>query len=352
MANVLVSDASTMTRILVAAYPPMSVFLLALGVRLMFNQGRRSPAALRLLVAALGLMLIGDVIYMLVEIDAISRTHLMEFPYAIAYICLTMAVLHPSMRMVTEPTPADAESPPNARLAIVAFALCVPAVVSVFPAKNDQDQWVLAVIVVAMTATAALRMFRALHEHANSEERLAFQATHDQLTGLPNRILIQQRLTHALAGHDAAVALLFIDVDRFKLVNDTMGHGTGDELLSAAARRLQATLRPHDIVGRGGGDEFLIVAQNVRGTAHALDIAERTRLSFATPFRVREAEIAVSASIGVAVQLPSGDPASAETMFRDADTAMYQAKSAGGDAVALFDSSVRVRIAERVKLER
>jgi len=94
------------------------------------------------------------------------------------------------------------------------------------------------------------------------------------------------------------------------------------------------------------------VAHDVRGQAHAIEIGDGIRRSFATPFRVRDAEVTVSASVGVTVQAPAADGASAETMFRDADTAMYQAKSAGGDAVALFDSSVRVRIAERVKLER
>jgi diguanylate cyclase (GGDEF)-like protein len=345
-------DAPTLIRILVASYPPMSVFLVALGTRLTFVQGRRAPLALRLILASLTCMLVGDFIYMLVEIGTLANSHLVELPYALAYIGMAMAALHPTMRLMTEPALTDDETRPSARLAVVAFALCVPAVVSVYPSEKGTDQFVLAAIVVTMTATAALRMFRALRQHADSEERLAYQATHDHLTGLPNRALVHQRLSHALASRDAAVALLFIDIDRFKLVNDTMGHGMGDELLSAVARRLQATLPRHDVVGRGGGDEFLVVVHDVRSTAHALEVARGIRHSFSMPFRVRDAEISVSASIGVAVQPPSADSASAETMFRDADTAMYQAKASGGDAVEPFDSSVRVRIAERVKLER
>jgi diguanylate cyclase (GGDEF)-like protein len=345
-------EAPTLIRILIAAYPPLSVFLVALGTRLTFVQARRSPLALRFILASLTCTLAGDIVYMLVEIGTLPNSHLIEVPYALGYIGLTMAALHPTMRLMTEPALTADETRPSARLAVVAFALCVPAAVSVYPSQNSADQLVLAVIVVTMTATAVLRMFRALREHADAEERLAYQATHDQLTGLPNRALVHQRLSHALASREAAVALLFIDIDRFKLVNDTMGHGMGDELLTAAARRLQATLPGHDVVGRGGGDEFLVVVHDVRSMTHALDVAEGIRRCFATPLRVRDAEITVSASIGVAVQPPSVDGATAESMFRDADTAMYQAKASGGDAVEAFDSSVRVRIAERVKLER
>jgi diguanylate cyclase (GGDEF)-like protein len=344
--------APTLIRVLVAAYPPLSVFLVALGTRLTFVQGRRSPLAVRIVLASLGCMLVGDVIYMLVEIGSVPNSHLVVLPYALAYIGMTMAALHPTMRLMTEPALTDDETRPSARLAVVAFALCVPAVVSVYPSEKGTDQLVLAAIVVAMTATAALRMFRALREHADSEERLAYQATHDQLTGLPNRDLVRHRLSQALAGREAYVALLFIDIDRFKLVNDTMGHGTGDDLLVAAARRLRAALPDNYVVGRAGGDEFLVIVPDVDSAAAALSVAEQIRACFATPFRVRDAEITVSASVGVTVQPPSADGASAETMFRDADTAMYQAKDTGGDAVEPFDSSVRVRIAERVKLER
>jgi diguanylate cyclase (GGDEF)-like protein len=344
--------APTLIRVLIAAYPPLSVFLVALGTRLTFVQGRRSPLALRLVLASLTCMLVGDVIYMLVEIGTLTSSHLIEVPYALAYIGMTMAALHPTMRLMTEPALTDDETRPRARLAIVAFALCVPAAVSVSPSEKGTDQFVLATIVVAMTATAALRMFRTLRQHADSEERLAYQATHDHLTGLPNRALVHQRLSHALASREAVVALLFIDIDRFKLVNDTMGHSMGDELLAAASRRLLATVPRSYVVGRGGGDEFLVVARDVRGPAHAIEVADRIRRSFSVPFRVRDAEIAVSASVGVAVQPPAAEGASAESMFRDADTAMYEAKGTGGDAVAPFVSSVRVRIAERVKLER
>lgn len=345
-------EAPTLIRVLVAAYPPMSVFLVALATRFTFVQGRRAPLALRLVLASLTCMLAGDVVFMLVELGTVANSRLIEVPYLLACIGMAMAALHPTMRLVTEPALTNDGTSPSARLAVVSLALCVPAVVSMYPSESGTDQLVLSVIVVAMTAVAAMRMFRALREHASSEERLAYQATHDQLTDLPNRALVHQRLSHALACCDASVALLFLDIDRFKLVNDTLGHGTGDELLRAVAGRLKATMRDQDLVGRGGGDEFLVVVHDVRGLRHALDHAERIRRSFAAPFRVRDTEISVSASVGVTMQPPAADGASAETMFRDADTAMYQAKASGGDAVEPFDSSVRARINERVRLER
>jgi diguanylate cyclase (GGDEF)-like protein len=344
-------EAPVLLRVLIAAYPPMSVFLVALGIRLTFIQGRRAPVSVRLVLAALTLMLVGDVVYMLVEVGDLGTSHLVELPYALACIGMTMAALHPSMRLMTEPALTDDETRPSARLTVVVLALCVPAVVSVHPAASGGDQFVLAAIVVTMTATAALRMFRTLRDHADFEERLAYQATHDLLTGLPNRMLVHQRLGHALARRESSVGLLFIDLDRFKVVNDTMGHRMGDELLVAASRRLRASVPASHTVGRGGGDEFLVVAPDVAGPAPAIDLAESIRHALAVPFRVHEIEITVTVSIGVVVQPPSAEGADAEDMFRAADTAMYQAKERGGDAVAPFDSAVRVRNAERVRLE-
>jgi len=148
------------------------------------------------------------------------------------------------------------------------------------------------------------------------------------------------------------VAVLFLDVDRFKTINDTLGHSMGDELLVSVSRRLRANLREDDLVGRVGGDEFVIVIQGVRDAEHAIEMAERVRLGFAVPFRLRDAEIPTATSIGVALQLGMGTPLGAEAMLGDADSAMYQVKDIGGDAVVLFDASMRDRAERRLELER
>jgi diguanylate cyclase (GGDEF)-like protein len=147
------------------------------------------------------------------------------------------------------------------------------------------------------------------------------------------------------------VAVLFLDIDRFKLVNDSLGHGMGDELLTTVAGRLLSTSRPGDVVARVGGDDFVVIVDDVAEVADAIEVAERTRLSLVEPFRVRDAEIPVSASVGLSYR-PPGSHILAETMYQDADVAMYRAKDRGGNAVVLFDESMREGVAERLAIER
>jgi len=343
------------TRLLLIAYPAMSVFLVAIGAQVAFSSGGWRSYSFRMVMAAFVCLLLGDVIYMLVETHvATVPRQLIDVPYALSFVAFISALLHPSMRRLTDPVRLDETAPSRRRLALVALALTVPAIVTLTrtqPAIGERV--VLAAIVLALTGTAVYRMVRALREHADSAARLAHQATHDALTGLPNRVYLHEYLVHLLGepsvGHPS-VALLFLDLDRFKLVNDTLGHGMGDELLIAVANRLRKNTRPEDVVGRIGGDEFLIVVDGVRDAKRAHEIAERTRLGFMTPFSVRGAEIPVSSSVGVAMY-GVDEEVDAESMLRDADTAMYEAKDAGGDAVAVFDASMRDRVAQRLALE-
>jgi diguanylate cyclase (GGDEF)-like protein len=167
-------------------------------------------------------------------------------------------------------------------------------------------------------------------------------------------MVAEQRVATALrtsAFERRQVALLFLDVDRFKLVNDTVGHALGDDLLVEVARRIKATVRHDDLVARTGGDEFVVVLEHLTEEAEGVDWAERIRGCFASPFLVRGNEIYSSASVGVVVADGRDRTVDFGTMIRDADTAMYQVKEAGRDGIAVFDASMRDRAAERVALE-
>jgi diguanylate cyclase (GGDEF)-like protein/PAS domain S-box-containing protein len=175
---------------------------------------------------------------------------------------------------------------------------------------------------------------------------LAHAAAHDPLTGLPNRVALQSWLVDALAA-DERVAVLFCDVDRFKVVNDSLGHAAGDELLVAVARRIEAHLRPDDIVARLGGDEFVVALAAVT-PGHAEAVAARLLDAFREPIVIAGRRLVVSASIGVAY---ADAGATADTLLRDADAALYLAKDGGRDQVAHFDDDVRTGVVARIQTE-
>ena len=179
------------------------------------------------------------------------------------------------------------------------------------------------------------------------QERLAYQAFHDALTGLPNRALFLQRLGRALAR--GPVAVLFVDLDGVKLVNDSLGHAAGDQLLVETARRLADCCEPTDTPARMGGDEFAILLERVREPAAAVARAEQLLAALRTPLVLDGRELFPTASIGIA--LGSSDGASADALLREADAAMYRAKTRGRDGFAVFDPSMASHAAERLALD-
>jgi diguanylate cyclase (GGDEF)-like protein len=180
----------------------------------------------------------------------------------------------------------------------------------------------------AAIAVANARLYEA--ERALSVQ-LSHQVVHDPLTGAANRVLVSDRMAHALARvrrGECFMGVLFIDLDDFKLVNDELGHGVGDLVLTAVAQRLSACVRPSDTVGRFGGDEFVIVCEDIAGDAGAVDIGRRVLLSLEAPFSTPSGNRTLSASIGVAT-CGFDNPMEADTLIRAADRAMYRAKMEG-----------------------
>jgi diguanylate cyclase (GGDEF)-like protein/PAS domain S-box-containing protein len=189
-------------------------------------------------------------------------------------------------------------------------------------------------------------------ERRKVEEELAFQALHDPLTGLPNRVLLFDRLHRALMRLEREVdlvGLVFIDLDRFKVINDSLGHALGDELLTAIAGRLLNLVRPTDTVARFGGDEFVILCEQLHDQTEPERLAHRIASSLDSPVMLSSGEVAVSASIGITVSQRSADRP--QDLIRDADAAMHRAKARGGDRFEVFDESVHARAVERLETE-
>ncbi len=189
-------------------------------------------------------------------------------------------------------------------------------------------------------------------DRKRAEEALSFQAVHDPLTGLANRTLLLDRIEHALERaerRDRSVGLLFLDLDRFKVVNDALGHAAGDELLRAYAGRLREQVRGGDTVGRFGGDEFVVVLEEIIDEAEARQVAERLLADMQAPFTVEGRDHRVTASAGLVVSSPT---AQAELLLRDADAAMYQAKTRGRQRIVTLDEEVRRSLIEQADLSR
>ena len=211
----------------------------------------------------------------------------------------------------------------------------------------------LNVTLVRMCESFEAERQRADQELGRRQEELAFMATHDALTGLPNRTLILDRIEQMLARsrrNQTPVAALFIDLDNFKSINDTLGHGAGDELLRAVAARLDGVVRAADGLGRLGGDEFVVVAEELSLAAGPELIAERLIEALKEPFKLgasKETPLTVTASIGIA----AGDRTAAGDLLRDADIAMYRAKWDGRNRYVVFESGMQDAVQDRMELE-
>lgn len=200
---------------------------------------------------------------------------------------------------------------------------------------------------------AVANLLSAAIERHRREELARHAALHDPLTGLPNRTLALDRLDLALARRrrdGIGVGMVVLDLDRFKIINDSLGHTAGDEVLAALASRLTGALRPTDTVARLGGDEFVVVCESRGGVSQFAELAERLGAAIGRPFVLASGEHYLSASIGVAIAEGSDDTSA--SLLRDADAAMYRAKKRGPGRYELFDAAVRAQVLARLRTEK
>jgi len=203
------------------------------------------------------------------------------------------------------------------------------------------------------TVTNILIIKEDITERKKQEEQILYQAKYDTLTNLPNRLLATDRLNQAITGakrHNTKTALLFIDLDDFKKINDTQGHEMGDMLLKSAANRLKKCVRGHDTVARQGGDEFIVVLEGIDDPVDVEAVTEKIITEFQTPFDLQGISMVVTTSIGVAIYPEDGE--NATMLLRHADAAMYRAKEGGRNTAKFFDVSINQAAIRRLDLER
>ena len=345
-------DAAPIAKLSIVVYPPISAGLVSIAARLAFGTTVRGRAQ-NLLLAGMLALLIGDVAYIPLETQLIESMpgRLLELPYAMAYILISAGALHPSVVDTVRAT-SRAPSATTNRFALLAVAFLTPALMLlVWSPTSSIERVVVGTLAVGLAVSAITRVITAARGQALVEQRLAHRAVTDELTGLLNRTgimeLIDRRLTESSVTTEP-IAVLFLDLDRFKLVNDSYGHAAGDELLVAVAQRLRDNIRPVDTVSRLSGDEFLIVSPGTAEPA-AMEMARRVCDLFDEPFDLIGTAW-IKASVGVVVAKPDQRDVDAESLLRDVDTAMYEAKSGGRNGYVVFSPEMRAKSADQLEM--
>lgn len=353
----LISEGTLVERVVFAAYPLASALLVAAFVGLLLTPRRgRGPDAL--LGASLVAFLLADVGYtLMVNAEAYRFLALSDASYHFSYGLLAAAAVLGGSRIGRETATRTIH---YSRLLVLGAAIVGPPVLAIVATTRGWST-PTPVYVVATVAVAAIVMsrmaglVRRLEKEQlrlrKSEAHLAHEATHDALTGLPNRAYllrtVDEQIAALISGDGRRTALIFLDLDQFKFVNDSLGHRAGDELLVTVAERVRALLRAPDFVARLGGDEFVIVAQ-VSGATDAVAIADRVLEGVTGPVALADGLTFARVSIGIALFDGHGD---AQGLLRDADLALYRAKALGGRRVELFDGAMRAWVDERHELE-
>ncbi len=347
----------TFERCLLPLPTAIAVYMVAVALIGIAPRARRSISG-RFVIAAVVCLSVADGLYLVADVRrAAIAPSALGVGYLLAASAFGVAFLHPTMRRLFGGRWSPTNDPTESRDRLIAVVLA-PALLAFIglsdPNRSGYQRMILGVFAAVSVSLASLRVWRAVRAGAETQARLSHQVTHDPLTGLGNRSFVERSISAALAEGARArdgVAVIFLDIDRFKMVNDGHGYSAGDQLLIEVGERLSHAFDRRAALARVGGDEFALVLFPVATAGQARHEAERAHAALAAPFRIYGSDLFVSASVGVALSSAAEPTADAETMLRDADTAMYQAKASGRDMVTLFDESMRDRIADRLALE-
>ncbi|MEO7980027.1 MAG: EAL domain-containing protein, partial [Sporichthyaceae bacterium] len=346
----------SVTAVVQGAYPVIDAVMVFVAILLSWTSARR-VTSFWLLGLSVVFILVGDVGYAWIGTKGQTvGSPLLDLPFVVAFTMFGAAALHPSMRALSAVQQRPVPAWSRGRVGLLLPVLLVPPLVGV-AGDDTADAWVAAGASVLVTLLLLIRAVTAVQAHARAQEGMRYQATHDQLTRLVNRPrlleIVDELLDRATRDGDR-VDVLFLDIDSFKLVNDTWGHQVGDRVLRLAAQRLLTVTRPEDTVSRVGGDEFVIARYVGHGSAAT---GEQLAADIVDAFRAPlpgEDSLVTTASIGLAGSEREGaslGPATAESLLRDADTAMYRAKSAGRNRAMIFDPSMHDSVRHRVETE-
>ena len=327
------------------------IFMLA---TLLFGDSERSPAVW-LATGAISFSLIGDFLSAAnqagrLEID----NEIANAPYIASLFLVSATILHPSVATISAHATARLKQPLLGRLVLTTASLVLPVVVlALTNPTSESDRIVRAISIFILSIAVTTRVIFAVRANAALQDRLIDSAQTDALTNLPNRGLMIEHVSSAILNsrfNTCTPTVLFIDVDRFKNINDSLGHSAGDDVLVSVAQRLRVALPERCIVGRISGDEFVVLDAKSKNQGDAVLLADMVLESFHEPLSLRQGDVFVSASIGVAV-FDQEFTTSADDLLRHADTAMYRAKDAGRNCVAIFDKSMLERVNQRLAVE-
>ncbi|HEY7702486.1 MAG TPA: GGDEF domain-containing protein [Candidatus Limnocylindrales bacterium] len=325
------------------AYPIADLLLIGVAMGLLTTPGART-VSFRLLGVSLLLLLVADQVYALQNLEgSYVSGGPVDTVYLVSYLLFGASALHPSMRRLTDPHPVVVTWLGPVRLVCLAAAMVTGPLLVTFGPEGDGNLLVVAAGTAVLSLLVLMRLAglvglleRDVAARRVLEARLTYQAYHDPLTELANRRRFVEATTTALASRKApgSLAVLFLDVDDFKTVNDGLGHAAGDELLAAVADRIRTGIRPTDVAARLGGDEFGVLLTGIADRDHAVATASRLLDALQKPIDIAGEPVVAGASIGIALDTPQ--TSAVDDLLGQADIAMYRAKAQGKGRYHLF----------------